>query len=140
MIASADYGANTPGDTFTGGGSAPLYDPQSPPSPGSSGPLVMRYEYDSAGRQWRLTHADGTMTETEYDDLGRARLVTENAGDVSASKRRQTAYDYDEQGRLVRMGALLMAVANFAAVPWSAADGYREAPQILGRGRRCKSE
>jgi RHS repeat-associated protein len=68
------------------------------------------------------------VTQTEYDDLGRVVLVTENADAAAGEARRHTAYLYEgNTGRLVQVAAVRDAHftgdPSFAAIDWEAADG-----------------
>ncbi len=121
VIATANYGTNNSEGVFASG-PAPAYDADDPPvqyDEGSqvsgivvdalpSGTLLTGYAYDAAGNQSAAFHPDGTVTRSEYDDLGRLVLTTENADDFDHPELIQrTAYDYDDSGRLVRIKAVL---------------------------------
>ncbi|HOW73396.1 MAG TPA: thrombospondin type 3 repeat-containing protein [Phycisphaerae bacterium] len=128
-IAIADYGTHA--DTFTTG-TAPTRGDHPPVS--STGARVTHYEYDQAGRQKRITNPDGTVTENEYDGLGRLILTTEDADGLH----RQTAYRYECCGpsgqnctgnRLVAVAAIVPIssragrVNRWADIDWQASEG-----------------
>ena len=108
-IAQAAYGANNPDDIFATGPTEPLYDPSDPPMPGEfSDVMVVRYEYDNNGQQNATMNPDRTVTRTEFDDLGRKLLLTENADDRDNNDLlRHTAYLYhNKSGLLLAMAAV----------------------------------
>ncbi|MCC6360091.1 MAG: RHS repeat protein, partial [Phycisphaerales bacterium] len=97
--------------------------------------LFTRYEYDAKGRQVAVHNPGGDVTRTVYDDLGRQRLVIENANGATADERRITAYDYDTAGRLSRIAAVLPAhnggaVDEFSDVDWGASDGSLQVTEM----------
>jgi YD repeat-containing protein len=53
----------------------------------------MTYQYDGLGRRTRVTFADGTFTETQYDQQGRVMAEIDPLGLTKS-------YEYDAQGRL----------------------------------------
>jgi RHS repeat-associated protein/uncharacterized repeat protein (TIGR01451 family) len=57
--------------------------------------LTTTFQYDKSGRQIKVTHPDGSMTETLYNSIGQKGATIDRLG-------RRTTYEYDEQGRLVR--------------------------------------
>lgn len=65
------------------------------------------HAYDALGRQVRLTAADGAVTETFHDALGRVRAVaTPPHGGIGGSTRPFTLNRHDAFGRLVATQAL----------------------------------
>ncbi|MCB9866886.1 MAG: RHS repeat protein, partial [Phycisphaerales bacterium] len=121
LTATAEYGTNNASDYFENG-PAPTRE-VSPPL--GTSVLITQYEYDDAGRQYRVTDPAGLVTETEYDDLGRQVLVSENAAWLNGEPPRQTAYRYEKSsGRLVEVAALNGTTAtDYAAIDWNATDG-----------------
>lgn len=128
LIATADYGTNNSSDIYANA-AAPTYNGGSPPATVTSlgDALVTLYEYDEAGRQYRVTDSGGIVTETEYDALGRVLLVTENA-DGAAADQRHTAYQYEAKtGRLTRVAAVKPShfggSPSYDSVNFGASDG-----------------
>ncbi|MCK4659889.1 MAG: hypothetical protein KAV82_10250 [Phycisphaerae bacterium] len=126
LIATADYGTNSSSGTFENG-DAPQR-PANPPSCGSADVLVTQYAYDDAGRQNEVIDSACVVTRTEYDDIGRVMLVTENAGGQPGEPRRHTAYQYDTAtGLLVKVAAVrdehFCDTPSYDAIDWEAGDG-----------------
>jgi YD repeat-containing protein len=96
---------------------------------GLGGSYVGGGRFLEAGQQRRVFSPDGTITDTEYDGLGRTLLVTENAADAyDLDGVRRTAHRYDQYGRLELMAAVMPMhkegdVNKWADVDWDAADG-----------------
>lgn len=154
LVASINYGTADLGHKFISNTSPPSYG--STPNPAvidtntgavigfsldsnsqAHGGLCTAYNYDSANRQNAIFHPDGSVTRYEFDDLGRQRLVRENADSSDPNQRRLTAYDYDPNtGLLVRVAAVLPAhqagsVTNWQSIHWPANDGTLQITQIL---------
>ncbi len=150
LIATANFGTNTEGDTFETG-PAPTYDPllESAPViildgkvtginpsalPDGAGEwaLVTGYAYDKANRQEAVFHPDGTVTRNEYDDLGRQLLMIENADDTDPILRRLTAYHYNTAGQLDAIAAVLPqhGATTYDEINWSADDGSLQVTSI----------
>ncbi len=114
--ATANYGTNRTDDTWSAGGT----DPGLPTlqSAIAAGALVTQYGYDAAGRQNLVIRPDGTHTATLYDDLGRVRLVTEDATDRDNDGIIvRTAYQYDPNtGQLTAIAAVPATYANITDV------------------------
>jgi len=87
------------------------------------------YAYDEGGRQNWVKDPAGRVTATEYDGLGRAVLVTENAEGASGEPKQYTAYQYSTTtGQLTAVAAVRAehfngVAAAFINVHWDAADG-----------------
>ncbi len=131
VIATANYGTAS-NDAYKAGASAPAYDPANAPNPAPTGPQVTRTEYDDAGRAIATTHPDGTVTEYQYDDLGRQAMVVENAGGA-ADEVRRTAYRYDDAGRLWMIAAVLPShgVALYSSIDWEANNGSLQVTELV---------
>ncbi len=119
VLATADYGTNASGDTYTyTSGPGPLdtstgepagaYWTSDPATTDGDGNVtacnveslgaavhVSCYGYDGGGRQNRVWHPDGTVTAYEFDGFGRQVLVTENAAATAAKDRQITAYFHE---------------------------------------------
>lgn len=125
VIAVAKYGANNATFSPTSPGSDPVRDEAVIPT-SSASVLVTRYEYDEAGRQNRVTTPDGVIAQTEYDDLGRIVLSIENAESQNLALVRRTAYQYDQNGRLIKIAAITPEQGNITSVSqvnWEATNG-----------------
>ena len=138
LIATADYGTNdTTNDNFAPG-SPPSYDPQYIPDFPEA--LVTHYEYDAAGRQNYVTDAAGITTFTEYDDLGRVLLVTENVDGIEGDPR-HTAYKYEKRtGRLTHVAAVRADYLDtacgdpphcYSAINWEPTDGSAQVTRYV---------
>jgi RHS repeat-associated protein len=130
-IAVVDFGTNTP--TFENSLDAPAYvsDP-APVTTDANGNItscgcaqavpygtVQCFSYDEAGRQRDAVSADGVITRSEYDDLDRLILTTENAGDRdNDGLQRYTAYKFDANGRLEAMAAVMPEHFQGSAATW----------------------
>lgn len=117
VIATANFGTNNAADTFVTGDAPPPYitNPASgtttPPVNFDSQwnvtgcnasllgapitPQVTCYAYDGKGRQWKVFHPDGTITETLYDSFGRTIETKQNAGSTDPNLIQRTAYVYN---------------------------------------------
>ncbi|MBN1490969.1 MAG: thrombospondin type 3 repeat-containing protein, partial [Phycisphaerae bacterium] len=124
VTTTANYGTNA--TTYTNG-TAPMRgaEPEDVDTTGAT--LITQYDYDEEGRQQRVWHPDGTVTEYEYDGLGRTLLVTENAGGDATDPPRRTAYKYDNgsgtnepTGQLIAMAAVLpeSGATTWSAITW----------------------
>ncbi len=131
VTTTANYGTNDSAGTFATG-VAPTYGPE--PTGPLPNALVTRNAYDDEGRLVETLNPDGTATHTEYDAFGRVRLTIENALDTDPAARLVTAHDYDDDGRLWRIAAVLPAhaggVTAFDQINWSAADGSLQITQL----------
>jgi YD repeat-containing protein len=138
LIASANFGTNDAGDVdhpignYVSGPAPPQHD-GTIPTPSDDVHLTS-YIYGPEGQIVETVDPAGRVAATEYDDLGRTVLTTENA-DGAADMRRWTAMNYDELGRLVEIAAVLPTHSPFAPkvamserpvfddIDWNATDG-----------------
>jgi YD repeat-containing protein len=145
VIATANFGTNN--TIFANGAEPPAYDDTTPPviiDPATgqvtglaggiySAALITAYAYDGAGNQSAVFHPDGTVTRTEYDDLGRVLLTTENADEaVSFDQVQRTAYRYDDRGRLSMMAAVFPdQFTGYDQINWDAPNGTAQVTEFL---------
>jgi len=145
VIATANFGTNHTDDVYCNAYEEPAYDPDNPPEISSNGPQVTKYEYDESGSQNATHNPDGTVTRTEFDDLGREILMTENANDRDADGLlRHTANYYDgETGLLMKMAAVLPdhvgfdgdpGIGNWSDINWSRSDGSLQVTEMIYNG------
>ncbi len=139
--ATVNFGTNAGDGSFSPGDVPPDYATLASPAVYSGDELVgcddaafgdalcNCYGYDEAGRQDAVWHADGTVTRSQYDGLGRLRLEVENADDRDGDGlRRFTAYRYDDAGRVDAIAAVAAehfadpGVPDWEAVTWDAGD------------------
>ncbi len=100
MTDFADYGRNG-GATFTRPGTAPGV----PASDTSYGYIIVKYQFDSGGRQYRVTDNKGRITERTFDHLARATKSVENyvngtPTETELDTDRTTETVFDTSGRL----------------------------------------
>ncbi|MBK9121284.1 MAG: hypothetical protein IPM18_17005 [Phycisphaerales bacterium] len=140
-MAHVDFGTNHPDHTYSAAPAPPAHASLQPPytldangrltACGLSGALAAVpctcYSYDAAGRQEYFWSADGTVTRSEYDGLGRLVLTLEDATDRDADGNYSiTAYRYDDSGRLIAMAGVhpahfaSLAAATYANINWNA--------------------
>ncbi len=97
-----DYGRN---------GGATFVRPGTPPAPNTSDAyLVTKYEYDAAGRQYRVTDNKARITERTFDSLSRVTKSVENRVDGTPTETeldtdRTTETVFDSSGRLSQLKA-----------------------------------
>lgn len=126
VIGTVNYGTALSGadpDSYSAGGLSPISGPLSTAPPRSAPILVTETVYDSIGRPHIAVDELGRMTRTEFDDLGRASAVIENAvgqvglswdpssgiwrvsnrpGPASSDRNRVTSLVYDGVGNIVK--------------------------------------
>jgi len=127
VIATANFGTNNDTDDFYVSGEPPVHG-AAPVTVDADGRvtacmhtalgttalpvLITCYTYDSAGRQTKVWHPNGTTTETVYDGLGRTLATIENSSSNDADLIQRTNYEYDTSGRVKKMTAVVPGAVN----------------------------